>query len=122
MADTAVTLTSLGLSAETADPAGTSIVHADTHVITPTKGTGKLAIRLVNTTASTKTMTILAGDNPPAQSAGQGDLTISFGAGNVTPVVKWVVVESARFIQDNGTIRITVAASTTGTISAFQLP
>lgn len=122
MADTAITLTSLALSAETADPAGTAIVHANTHVISPTKGAGKVAIRLVNTTASEKTMTILAGDNPPAQSAGQGDLTLTFGAGNSTPVVKWVVLESARFIQDNGTIRINVAGSTTGTISAFQLP
>lgn len=122
MADTAITLTTLGLNAETANPAGTAIVHANTHVITPTKPLSKVAVRLTNTTASSKDFTILAGDNPPAHSAGQGDLVVTLGAGDSTPVIKWVVLESARFIQDNGTIRINVASSTTGNIAALQLP
>lgn len=122
MADTAITSTAVALNAETADPAGTAIVHANTHVITLTGSSRKVAIRLTNTTASEKTMTILAGDNPPADAAGQGDLVLTFAAGNVTPVVKWVVLETARFTQNNSTIRINVAASTTGTIAALVLP
>ncbi len=122
MADTAITGTDLTLNAAVADPEGTAIVHANTHVITPTGPSSKLAIRLTNTTAASKVMTILAGDNPPADAAGQGDLAITFADGSTTPVVKWVVIESARFIQNNGTIRITVAASTTGFISAIELP
>ena len=42
--------------------------------------------------------------------------------GSTTPVVGWLCLESARFLQYNGTIRINVAASTTGYITAFQLP
>lgn len=122
MADTAITGTVLSLNAETANPAGTAIVHANTHVITPSGPSSKLAIRLTNTTASEKTMTILAGDNPPADAAGQGDLVLTFAAGDSTPVIKWVVIESARFIQNNGTVRINVAASTTGNIAAIELP
>lgn len=122
MADTAITGTVLALNDATADPAGTAIVHANTHIITPTGPSSKLAIRLTNTTASEKTMTIKAGDNPPADAAGQGDLVITFAAGDSTPVVKWVVIESARFIQSNGTVQITVAASTTGFIAAVELP
>jgi|AntRauTorcE11898_2_1112593.scaffolds.fasta_scaffold18665_3 hypothetical protein len=122
MADTAITGTALSLNSATANPAGTAIVHANTHVITPTGASSKLAIRLTNTAASEKVMTILAGDNPPADAAGQGDLAITFAAGDSTPVVKWVVIESARFIQNNGTIRIDVAASTTGNIAAIELP
>ena len=122
MADTAITGTVLALNAETANPAGTAIVHANTHVITPTGQSSKLAIRLTNTTASEKTMTILAGDNPPADAAGQGNLVLTFAAGDSTPVIKWVVIESARFIQNDGTVRIDVAASTTGNIAAIELP
>lgn len=122
MADTAIAGAVLALNAETANPAGTAIVHANTHVITPTGPSSKLAIRLTNTTASEKIMTILAGDNPPADAAGQGNLAITFAAGDSTPVIKWVVIESARFIQSDGKVHITVAASTTGFIAAIELP
>lgn len=122
MADTAVPLSSLTLNASTADPAGTAIVHANTHVITPTGPWSKLAIRFVNTTASEKIVTVTVGDNPPAQSAGQGTITSTLAAGDSTPTAAWVVLESARFAQDNGTIRITVASSMTGSITAFKLP
>lgn len=122
MADTAIPNTDLSTNAATDDVAGTAIVAADNHVITPTKPFGKVVLRLVNTTAAEKVMTVLAGDNPPAGSAGQGNLAITFAAGNVTPTVKYVVLESARFVQSDGVIRITVAALTTGFISAFQLP
>lgn len=118
MADTAVHVTTLALNASTANPTGTAIVAANTHVITPTKATSKLAIRLTNSFAGAKDFTILKGDNPPADAAGQGDLVISLAQNDVV----FVVVESARFMQDNGTIRITVASSTTGFIEAIQLP
>lgn len=118
MADTAVTVTTLALNASTANPAGTAIVAANTHVITPTKASSKLAIRLTNSFAGAKDFTILKGDTPPADAAGQGDLVVNLAQ----DAIGWVVIESARFIQDNGTIRINVAAATTGFIAAIQLP
>jgi len=118
MADTAITVTTLALNASTANPAGTAIVAANTHVITPTKPGNKVIVRLNNTFAGSKDFTIKAGDYNPAQSQGQGDLVISI-AQDATVLV---VLESARFSQDNGTYRIDVAASTTGFISAIQLP
>lgn len=122
MADTAVPISPLGLNASTANPAGTAIVAADNHVITPDRESKKIAIRLTNTTASTKVFTVLAGDNPPATAAGQGNLTVSLTNGSTTPQIAWVVVETARFLQSDGTIRITVEASTTGNIAALGLP
>ena len=122
MADTAIPLTELGLNASTANPAGTAIVAADNHVITPDRASTKIAIRLTNTTASTKVFTVVAGDNPPANAAGQGNLTVSLTDGSTTPQIAWVVVETARFRHDDGTIRITVAAATTGNIAALALP
>lgn len=121
MANTAVPITQLALGA-TADVAGTTVVAGDTHVITPTKGSRKLLLRFKNTTASTKVWTVVAGDANPAQSAGQGDTTISLTDGSTTPQVAFVAVDSARHQQDDGTVQVTVAASTTGTITAFQLP
>ena len=118
MADTAITVTTLALNTSTAQPAGTAIVAANTHVITPTKPMSKVIVRLNNTFAGSKDFTILAGDNPPADAAGQGNLVIAI-AQDATVLVP---LESSRFVQSNGTIRIDVAASTTGFISAIQLP
>lgn len=122
MADTAIPITPLVQNTAVAKPAGTAIVAANNHVITPTKGTRKLLLRLTNTTASTKVWTITAGDKPAAGSAGQGQLDISLTDGSTTPQETWVTIESARFMKSNGTIVITVAASTTGNIAAFQMP
>lgn len=122
MANTTVHVTTLTLNAATAKPAGTAIVAANTHVITPTKRLGKVFLRFINTTASTKVWTVVAGDNPPADAAGQGNLDVSLTDGSTTAQETWVVVEGARFLQNDGTINVTVASGTTGTIEAFQLP
>lgn len=122
MANTTIAVTNLAQNASTANPAGTAIVAANTHTITPTKTSAKLAIRLTNTTASTKVFTVTAGDNPPADAAGQGNLDISLTAGDSTPQIAWVTIESARFLQNDGTVVVTVASGTTGTIAAIQLP
>ena len=122
MAVTTVPLTALA-SGSTADVAGTAIVAANTHTITPTERLSKVIIRLVNTTAASKVFTLVAGDNPPADAAGQGNLTVTLADGSTTPTVAYLAnLESARFLQNDGTVNITVAAATTGTITAFQLP
>lgn len=122
MADTAIPITAMSLNASVANPAGTAIVAANTHTITPTKRTGKLLIRLTNTTASTKILTVTAGDKPVANASGQGVLDVSLTDGSTTPQIAWVVVEAARFLKSNGTVVVTVASGTTGNIAAFQMP
>lgn len=122
MADTAIHVTTLSRTGYTSNPAGTAIVHANNHVITPTKASAKVFLRLTNTTGSSKDFTLKAGDNPPADAAGQGDLTVTLTDGSTTPQITWVGLDAARFKQDNGTYIVTVAANTTGNIEAFQLP
>lgn len=122
MANTTVHVSSMTRNTSLANPAGTAIVAANTHTITPTRATGKVLIRITNTTASTKIATITAGDNPPADAAGQGVLDISLTDGSTTPQIAFVVVEGARFLQNDGTIVITVASGMTGFIEAIQLP
>lgn len=122
MANTTVHVTTLSNSATTANPAGTAIVAADNHVITPTKASRKVFLRLTNTTGSTKVFTLVAGDNPPADASGQGDLTVSLTDGSTTPQTAFVALDAARFKQNDGTYIVTVASGTTGNIEAFQLP
>ena len=63
------------------------------------------------------TITITAGDRPPAQLQGQGNLTITMAASDV----KYIVLESGRFEQNDSKIRGTVAANASKMI-AFLLP
>ena len=68
-----------------------------------------------------KNVTVLAGDNPPANAQGAGNLVEAFGAGDSTPVVKRIVLDSSRFLQNDGTINIDVASGATGKIRCFKV-
>ena len=141
MARTAVTVTTLTAETVVADPAGVSLDPTNGHEIScsgiPIE---HLAIRIVNTTASQKAATVLAGDSPPALEAGAGNVTVTCAAATVdtyyltqavdatsiditTPVVKWISgLSSARHSQSDGTVHVDVASGMTGTISAFRIP
>jgi hypothetical protein len=121
MARTAITVSDLVLNSTLANPAGTTIDATNHHVIND-GDCERLILRITNTTASTKIATVKAGDNPPALAAGQGDLSVSLTDGSTTPQTAFVVLESARFKQSDGTILIDLAASMTGSITAFKLP
>lgn len=100
---------------------GTAIVSGNTHVITPTGPLEDMVILVRNTEGSTNTITILAGDDPPATSAGIGNKTPTTIAAT-TGMVILPPLESARFLQNNGTVRIDVETSMTGYIIALQKP
>jgi hypothetical protein len=123
MARTNVPVTSLALDAKVDAPAAVVIVHASGATIAAGGDTRKLLVVLTNTTAAEKIMTIKAPTtNPNAVRSGIGDLAITFAAGNVTAQVKYVVLESARFAQADGSISIDFAADTTGFMNAYRLP
>ncbi|MGE3835252.1 MAG: hypothetical protein AB7H43_10745 [Acidimicrobiia bacterium] len=127
MARTAVTVTAMTpntVAAFVAGTTGTTIDATNHHVITPPAGcpVEELLVIVTNTTASTKAATVKAGDNPPAFEAGQGDLAISLTDGSTTPQSGAVVLQSGRFVQDDGTINIDIAASMTGKITCFRIP
>lgn len=124
---TAVTLNSLAVNtakddvAESVLDTGTAAV---TIPLTPAGDTYNILLKLQNTAVAANTMTveILAGDNPPAFQAGLGGLTIALAQNAVV----YVVLESARFMQSDGTILIksTPASTMTQTlkITAIKLP
>jgi len=123
MARTAVTVTTLTGNAAVADVTDTTIDATNSHKITPPAGAmvEDLVLRITNTTASTKVATVKAGANPPASDA-PADLAVSLTAGNVTAQVKFVRLESGRYVQNNGDVNVDIAAGMTGTIGAFYCP
>lgn len=125
MADTAVeTITmELGDHRDVATGDGTAIVHANTHVITPSGRLEDGHLVIQNTFNGAKEVTILAGDNPPGSAAGQGTLVVEVADGDASfEVVEVYGLESSRFLQDNGTLRVTVAANMTGFMYWVQHP
>jgi len=119
MARDAVTVTALALNAVTNTPAGTTISTTNGAVITPGGAARKLLIRITNTiTNATKTATIKAGVNPPALQQAVGDLALVVPqSGDVL-----VTLESARFMQADGTINVDFSTGMTGKIDAWRLP
>lgn len=121
MARTAVTVNTLTANATTALPTPTTADTTNDHSVTLPAGAclEEIVIFIKQTDASARIATIKAGDNPPADAAGQGDLTKSM-AQNET----WIVgpLTSARFLQDDGTLNIDLAASFAGEVTAYWIP
>ncbi len=77
-------------------------------------------IRVTNTEGSTNTVTVNAGDNPPALAAGGGALVVTVAA---TTGVRYIgPFESGRFLQSDGTIEIDFESGMTGAIDVLLLP
>lgn len=119
MARTAVAYSNLVPNADLADPAGTAL-NAGTgngHVIND--AFPELTVLRIAATTTGGNITILAGDYPPALAAGQGNLTVNVASSST----RWFgPFESGRFVQSDGTLLVDVAASMTGTITAFKVP
>jgi hypothetical protein len=119
MARTAVPYSTLVGNSNLTDPAGTALDATNDHVISAAVPE-RTVLRVTNTNGSDRVITIKAGDYPPAMAAGQGDLTVTVAA---TTGVQWIgPFESGRFLQSDGTMEIDVAASHTGTVTAFLVP
>ena len=104
-----------------ATAAGTTADPTEDHVV-DLNGVplDEVVFRFTNTNASDRVATIVAGVSPPALSAGQGNLAITVPAtsGDVTVAG----LESARFMQADGTIFIDLAVSYAGAVRAFRVP
>lgn len=124
---TAITLNELAVDTSTvaivADVLDTGTA-AVTLPLAPAGDTHNILLEFANTAQAADIMKVevLAGDNPPAFLAGLGTLTINV-AQNKTA---YVVLDSARFMQSDGDIDITITPALnktqTMTIKAFKLP
>lgn len=120
MATTQLTYTNLAANDGVAQPAGTTLVAAPTNNMQLANAKPELTIlRVANTDDDTAlTITVKAGDSPPALAAGQGDYTevIAFGTSQYLGPF-----ESGRFLQSDGSLLIE-STTTTGTITPLLFP
>lgn len=108
------------VSADTLDTDGTVTGGATSadgwSIVTPTGRDVDYLLKFWDD-ASGCTIVIKAGDTPPSHRAGLGDLTIAMAASDV----RYIMLDKSRFLQDDGTIRIT-ASDAGAEITVFQLP
>lgn len=122
MARTNIPITSLTANAEVAEPAGTAVDATNGHEVSGVP-LEELVLQIKNG-ATAMNVTILAGDNPPAGAAGQGNVVVAAGANETSFVGPFT---SARFMQVNdGTdptgLYIDIDDDTDGTIVALHVP
>lgn len=102
-------------SANLAITGGTAIVAADTFKI-PYKKQGSLVVMLNNTFTGAKQFTFAAGDTGLPQTK-QGNLVVSLAQNDV----KFIVLDSARFVNKDGTVNLTFESGTTGFVRAVEI-
>jgi len=116
-----ITTYTLAINAGTTAIAGGTADANNGHQVAFSKSR-RLVLRINEGTSAAGTWTIKAGAGStagPAQKAGQGDLVILPGASET----KYVVVESARFMQADGKLYVDVnSVPGTRTIAALRLP
>lgn len=118
MARTAVPYSNLAGNSSILEPTPTTADTTNDHVVNAAVPE-RTILRVYNTSGSTKTVTIKAGDYPPALAAGQGDLVVSVADSAIRLIGP---LESGRFKQSNGTLEIDLEAGYTGSITALLLP
>ncbi len=122
MATTAITPTPLVvnvMSADILDAAGTvATTPSDGWVIAAPAGVrDTLLVLKFLVNGSGDTITIKAGDRPPSQRTGLGDLALVLAASDV----RYIVIDPSRFLQDDGTLLVT-ATDAGSTCYAFTIP
>lgn len=118
MARDAVALTALAVNAATEEGAGVAINPANGDTIANAGQHRRLVLRVYNSAAGPKNVTLKAGVNPPAFRAELGDLVVAVT--NAKTVM--IPIESARFAQADGTILVDFEAGMTGTVWAYKMP
>ena len=124
MTDFAVTTVDLSANGDyTIDTGvGTAIDAAKTAVITPTGPLEEGFILVQNTYNGAKIVTVAVGDDPPADAQGLGALAVSVADGDASYAAEIIgPLSSSRFLQNNGTVRVTFAASMSGFIHYYQM-
>ena len=120
MARTAVTVEVLSRTGATS-PTGTVADPTNDHVVDlGGYPLDEFIFRFTNTNGTNRVATIVAGTNPPALSAGQGNLDITVPA--TTGDMTVAGLESARFVTSDGKVNIDLAASFAGVVYAIRVP
>jgi hypothetical protein len=111
-------------------PVGTAVDTTSTFLVSPTKGRD-LFVLVDNTgTVDASSVTFVKGPTNTDTTAGfNPGVAFQGGLGNWATNVgttgehkKWFVIESARFMQNDGTVHMTFAGFSAGKVYVFELP
>jgi hypothetical protein len=105
------------INAATAQGAGVTITPANGAYINAAGMTDQLVLLVDQTYAGSKNLTLKAGVNPPGFRSGIGDTVLA-----LTQAKWWLFIESARYVQADGTINIDCETGMTGTIFCVRVP
>lgn len=120
MTVTDVAYTALAKNTGTLVPAGTTlVVGASDYMRVVDSVPERTILEVSNTDDDTDlTFTVLAGDNPPALRAGQGNFTATIAFGTSQMIGPF---ESDKYLQSDGAIHF-YSSVNTGKVIAWQLP
>lgn len=129
---TAITLTAAVANSSVAQPSVNTLDTGTAAVTLPLAlsgvGSDRVVVEVTNTAANALKVEILAGDNPPAQRAGLGAVTLVAALAQ-NGVVICGPFDSSRFMQNDATsngrldFKFTPASGTIGvTVRAYRLP
>lgn len=117
MALTAVTYTKLVANGNVEEPTGTTLATGG-HTIASAEPERTILVVANTDSATDLTVTVAAGDSPPALAAGQGSKVVTVPFGHTEYIGPF---ESARFLQDDGSLTFTPSTAT-GTVVALLIP
>lgn len=119
MATTAVPYSNLLANGELTNPAGTAVSSGAGNGGEVANAVPELTIiRAANASGGAGTVTVLAGDNPPALAAGLGNVTSASVANGASTFLG--PFESGRFLQNTGSLIIETSVAMT--LTAFRVP
>jgi hypothetical protein len=118
MARTALTYQNLNYGVAVVDSGISSAADATNGQTIANSFPERTVLRVSNSGGAAENVIVRAGTKPLAESSGQGDLTVSVPAGEAVFIGP---LESARYIQADGSLSIDYAAGYTGAITAFQV-
>lgn len=119
MARVNVPLTTIGPNARTANPAGTAADETDGHTVSGAP-LEEIVLRVTLASAGdAATVTVLAGDSPPALEAGLGNLAASCPDDAISFIGPFT---SGRFAQADGSLEFDIDDETGVTIAALRIP
>lgn len=119
MATTQLSYVNLVPNGNLLQPAGTALVATPTNNMQLANAFPELTLLKVTNTdgGAALTVTVKAGQNPPAAAAGQGDLAVVVAFGTT----QWLgPFESGRFVRSDGSMLIE-STTTTGTITPVKI-
>lgn len=122
-----LTINDLTANSVISQPTAQAIDTSGTVPINSVKRPHLIIIEVVNTDDAALTVLVKAGDNPPAQRQGLGDLSVALAAtgGGATAARIIGPFEAARFMQDDGRIDVTFTPATgapAASVRVYRLP